>query len=60
MRGPVLRVPVNEFDAGSRRQDVTVRGLAAMASMVEPINVNIRWKLFFDLTCVQVHSREYT
>ena len=58
MNVPVLLRRIDEFDAGPGRHDETVRRLGDVAAMVEPVRIEVRRKLDFDITGENVAAGE--
>jgi hypothetical protein len=59
VRLPVLFLEINEFDACPGRQQVAVRGFAPVASVVEPVGLDVGGELLFDLTGSRVPAGKY-
>ena len=60
MRNPLFVADVYELDPGPRHQQVVICGLAAIAAMMEPVGLDVRWKLAFNLSGVWVTACEHT
>ena len=60
MRNPLLAANVQKFGPGPRHQQVVVRGLAAIAAMVKPIDIEIGREFAFDLAGVRIAAGERT
>ena len=49
MRFPTLLAEVDKLDPRARSKDILVRGLGPVAAMVEPVSLDVRRKLPFDI-----------
>jgi len=59
MNLPGLLAEIDEFDAGPRRQEVVVGRLGPVTAVVEPIGVDVREELVFDLAGLRVAARPH-
>ncbi len=57
---PVLCLGINELDTGARRNDKVVGGFRNVATVMEPIGIDIWRELFLDLASVQIAACEDT